>query len=74
VPHSDLSIVANNSDNRYGADKKRISIATARTIALRKARLPVRASAQVLAERRACLQGSACLRFRAWAPWLQLDG
>ncbi len=57
VPHSDLSIIANNSDNWYDAEKK-----VDRT---EEGAAPARGSAQVLAERRACLQGSACLRFRA---------
>ena len=73
LPQADLSIVANNSDNWYGADKKGIVIATAQTIAP-KALLPVLASAPVSAEWRACLPGSACSRFRGWGRWSQLGG
>ena len=72
VPHSDLSIVANNSDNWYGADKKvdrdrdgtddrAEGAATGAGIGA-----GIGGVAGLLAE--------ACSRFRGWGRWSQLGG
>jgi hypothetical protein len=39
VPHSDLSIVANNSDNWYGADKK-VDRGRGRSVSFHSAAMP----------------------------------
>lgn len=64
VPHSDLSIVANNSDDWYSTDTKVDRDRDGSTI-VPKARLREQASAQVSVARLVCSPASACWPFPA---------
>ena len=73
VPHSDISLVANNSDGWFNTDKKVIATTMVSMIAQKElARAPASVPASVA--QRAFLPGSACWRFLDLDPLLRPVG